>query len=146
MQIGRIPFDANESNVIDALSRWTRILAALHFGCAVFLGIQAAMVLLLGAGGTFSRVASGRFATSSEFVVLGVLGSLGLLVGLFVALQGVWLLRASDAFRLVVTTDGQDEAMIVKGFGQLRSLFWVDAIVAAIGLLVVCARVATRLL
>ncbi len=147
MEIGRIPFDVNQSNVVSSLSMWSYVMAIVHFVAAVgFLGVGClSLVGGVVAGGALA--AGAGVGSAAVGATLGLIGGFSMvLLGGVAALQGGWLWGAGRDFHEVVSTDGADQALMTSGFDRLRRFFWVHALSGAIGVLAALAEMAGTLL
>ena len=124
MSLGHIPLRPADAQVLSGLSLATRLLwVSLVVGTA--LGIIGAAVVI-------------GFVSDLPFAPQGA--EMGMIVGIFacvgvlmIGIFGVqaWLLhRASKHLQLVVTTDGADQAHLMKSLGAMQGLFILEVVLA----------------
>ena len=105
--LSRIPFSPRAEASILALSKWMRIAAVFNL-----------------VGGTIRGVAA--FAPRHDF---------GQLIGAVISiLMGIWSYQAANAFGQVAKTDTADQRYLMDGFGLLRRVFLLQAIMVIVGL------------
>ncbi len=105
--LSRIPFSARTEASIRALCNWMQIAAVISIVGAVVKAISA-FVPHLDVGKLLDAV-----------------------ITFFI---GFWIYQAGTAFRRVVTTDTADQGYLMEGFGLLRRVFLLQAILVIITL------------
>ncbi len=110
-----------------------------------FVGLASAIigVLLIIIGGLeFMGWASSRRSTAAELVSVAATG----LQGIVLLLVGVWTRSASEAFKRIVDTEGNDIGNLMFALGHLRRIYGLQRAVLivalallAVGVLVIIA-------
>jgi hypothetical protein len=104
-ELSRIPFTVEAEKQIKELSFWLNLVGWLNIIGAVF-DLLNLVLSTRNLGHVFSAI-------------------------LRVAV-GTWALQAAKAFQNVATTDVADQAYLVQGFTKLRSIFLLQAFIAAV--------------
>lgn len=105
--LSRIPFTPKAEASILELSKWMRISAVI--------GMVAAVAKVV--------------------IALAVRNDIGQLIGAVVTfLIALWSYQAGGAFAAVAKTDTADQRYLMEGFGLLRRVFLMQAVLVIIGL------------
>ena len=124
MSLGHIPLRPADAQVLSGLSSATRLLW-ISLVIAFAVGLIGAVVMF--------AVMSG-LPIAPQGAEIGVIVAIFACAGVFaIGIFGVqaWLLhRVSKHLKLVVTTDGADQAHLMKSLGAMQGFFIVEVVLA----------------